>query len=119
MAQQNDFDSPLEQNGSALLPPLDGRHSLDDHDNHSIYWSARSILTRLFSDSTGFRSFPGATWREELIRNMNSGFGQGAPTNEYRAVQEGWEVRDFCRYPGVWGGSGEDRLVYRRGWLML
>lgn len=52
-------------------------------------------MTSLFSDRTGFRSFPGATWREGLIRNMNSGFGQGAPTNEYRAVQEGREGEGF------------------------
>ena len=46
-------------------------------------------MRSLSGDSTGFRSIPGATWRQELIRNVNSWFGPGAPTGEYKPVQEG------------------------------
>lgn len=57
-------------------------------------FSSRSLLTRssLFSASTGFHPLNGATWRHELIIDMQSGFGPGAPRNrDYRPVQEGRE----------------------------
>ena len=69
----------------------------------SIYWSARSIVRSVFTDSTGFRLLPGATWKEDLYRSMNSGFGSGAPRDQnYRSVQEGRERGGFLpRLRGV------------------
>lgn len=64
-------------------------HSISDA--HSVYFSARSIFSSLFSDSTGFQSQNGATWKEELTRTMNSGFGAGAPRTQRRPVMEGRE----------------------------
>lgn len=57
------------------------------------------------SGSTGFRSQHGATWHEELIITMNSGFGPGAPRNETcRPVKEWREKGAFLpRLRGIRG----------------
>ena len=65
-------------------------HSIAE--TQTTFWSAQSVVWSMFTESTGFRSIPGATWKEDLCRSMNSGFGPGAPRNEnYRGVQEGRE----------------------------
>ena len=83
----------------------------------SIYWSARSIVRSVFTDSTGFRLLPGATWKEDLYRSMNSGFGSGAPRDQnYRSVG-----REAAFYQGleVWDDLERELCLCRRDWRML
>ena len=64
-------------------------------DEQSSRWSNRSrrsftsSLTGSFSYSSGQRSLEGATWRQDLVLTMNSGFGLGS-----RRIGDNKEVRE-------------------------